>query len=104
MRKEMTRAERRLWFDYLASCEHKFYKQRPIGRYIVDFYCAKLKLVIEVDGDSHYENGAEAHDAERTATLNKQGLSVLRFTNDEVIQYFESTVETIEDWIRTAQT
>ena len=104
MRKEMTRAERKLWFDYLAGSEHKFYKQRPIGRYIVDFYCAKFKLVIEVDGDTHSEDGAVSYDAERTTALGQQGLVVLRFTNDEIMDSFDGVVEAIEDWIKTART
>lgn len=69
MRKEMTRAEKKLWFDFLKDSEYRFLRQRVIDNYIVDFYCSFLNLVIELDGDSHYEEGAQEYDSERTEIL-----------------------------------
>jgi very-short-patch-repair endonuclease len=68
-RKEMTPAERRMWFDILKNLPYRFLKQRVIGNYIADFYCAAHQLVIEVDGDSHFNEEAIAYDLERTLTF-----------------------------------
>ncbi len=89
MRKEMTSAERRLWFCCLREAPYKFRRQRPIGSYIVDFYCAQLELVIEVDGDSHFNEDNTEYDRERTQFLESIGLRVLRFTNDEISQQID---------------
>lgn len=88
MRQEMTPAERKLWFEYLKDATPRWRKQRPFGPYIVDFYCPELKLVIEVDGESHYTPEGQAYDAERTAYLESMGIRVLRFSNLEVTQNF----------------
>ena len=69
MRAAMTRAEKKLWFDFLKDYKYKFLRQRVINNYIVDFYCSELNLVIELDGDSHYEDGAEQYDEIRTEIL-----------------------------------
>jgi very-short-patch-repair endonuclease len=90
MRREMTSAERHLWYRCLTGLPWKFRRQRPFGRFIVDFYCPSLKLVIEVDGDSHFDEAAEAYDRERTTYLNSLGLEVVRFTNLEVIRQTEA--------------
>ena len=65
----MTRAEKKLWFDFLKENKHKFLRQRVIDNYIVDFYCSELDLVIELDGETHYVDGAQAYDFERTEIL-----------------------------------
>ena len=90
MRREMTPAEKHLWFNCLKLSPYKFRRQRPFGRFIVDFYCAELKLVIEVDGDSHFTEQGLAYDAERTQFLESLGLKVVRFTNAEVFQMTSS--------------
>lgn len=90
MRREMTAAEKQLWFTCLKDLPHKFRKQRPFGRFIVDFYCAELKLIIEVDGDSHFSEQSIAYDTERTLYLENLGLRVLRFTNVEVFQQMDA--------------
>ena len=69
LRKDMTKEERRLWYDYLRAYPVKFSRQKVMGNYIVDFYCAEAKLVIELDGSQHYEPDAAKKDAERTAFL-----------------------------------
>lgn len=98
MRKEMTRAEKKLWFDFLKDGKHKFLRQRVIDNYIVDFYCSELSLVIELDGDSHYEDGAQEYDAERTEVLEWYELKVIRFTNEEVYNNFEGVCEYIKNY------
>ncbi|MCH7763766.1 MAG: endonuclease domain-containing protein [Candidatus Marinimicrobia bacterium] len=76
---------------------YQFSRQKPIGNYIVDFFCSKLKLVIEIDGESHFEN--EKSDAERQAFLESIGLTVLRFDNDQVKQYLDGVLTVIDNWI-----
>ena len=94
MRKNPTVAERKLW-GYLRNFPVKFWRQKPINHFIVDFYCPKLKLVIEVDGDSHFTDSGLVYDEERTRILEGYGLRVIRFTNDEVLQNFEGVCEQI---------
>ena len=81
LRSEMTPHERKLWYLFLRKYPVKVYKQRIIGRFIVDFYCASAKLVIELDGSQHYEPQGMAYDFERSAFLTALGLEVLRFSN-----------------------
>ncbi len=95
LRREMTRQERRLWFDFLRGCPEKFYRQRVIGPYIVDFYCSRAALVIEIDGSQHYEPRGVEHDAERTRYLESQGLKVIRFTNTDVDTRFPAVCDAI---------
>ena len=72
-----------------------FYRQRPLGQYIVDFYAPSAQLVVEVDGAQHFEAVQAEQDQQRTAYLEHQGLRVLRFTNLEVLQELEAVVEQI---------
>ena len=94
MRKNPTVAERKLW-GYLRNFPVKFWRQKPINNFIVDFYCPKLKLVIEVDGDSHFTDSGLVYDEERTRILEGYGLRIIRFTNDEVLRNFEGVCEQI---------
>ena len=89
LRSEMTREERHLWYDFLRTYPIRFSRQKVLGRYIVDFYSAKAKLVIELDGSQHYETDRVEKDAERTAFLNGYGLQVIRIPNHEVNENFE---------------
>jgi very-short-patch-repair endonuclease len=95
LRRELTPAERRLWFEFLSGLPQKFTRQKPIGHYVADFYCSKHRLVIELDGDSHFTARGENYDLLRTAELEPLGLSVLRFTNIEVMQNFEAVCEAV---------
>lgn len=99
LRKNMTVAERKLWYGYLRNFKFRVLRQRPIAYFIVDFYCAALKLVIEVDGDSHFTAEGQAYDAKRTEILEGYGLRVIRFTNDEVLHSFEGVCQYIESFI-----
>jgi very-short-patch-repair endonuclease len=98
MRQEMTVAECRLWFEVLQKMQPRFRRQRPVGRFIVDFYCAPLKVVIELDGESHNSAEAAAYDEERTAFLQSHGMTVLRFTNAEVMGNLEGVQQAITQY------
>ena len=90
LRHDPTPAEKKLWYELLRDLPHKFTRQKPLGRYVADFYCSRLRLVIELDGDSHYTDRAQCYDEMRTILLEQQGLRVIRFTNTEVLQNFEA--------------
>ena len=101
LRREMTPHERKLWYLFLRKYPVKIYKQRIIGRYIVDFYCASAKLVIEVDGSQHYEPQDIAYDAERSVFLSSLGLEVLRFSNRDIDREFHGVCEQIDITIQS---
>lgn len=88
LRRNMTPAEKKLW-HFLKTLPQPFRRQRPIGPYIVDFYCASAKLVVEIDGESHYTEQGQAYDSERTKYLQNLGLRIIRFANTEVNTHFE---------------
>ena len=92
----MTKEERHLWYDFLKQLPVTFNRQKVIGNYIVDFYCASAKLIIELDGSQHYETQGISYDRERTAYLERQGLKVLRFSNRDVDQDFRSVCTQID--------
>lgn len=96
LRREMTKEERHLWYDFLRTYPVRFSRQKVLGRYIVDFYSAKAKLVIELDGSQHYGAEQVAKDAERTAFLNGYGLQVIRIPNHEVSENFEGACAYID--------
>lgn len=97
LRNELTEAEKRLWYQLRSRRLDgwKFRRQQGVGPYIVDFYCPEAKLVIEVDGGTHYEPGAMEKDNQRESYLNENGLRVLRFTNTEIYDALEFVLETI---------
>lgn len=101
LRRDPTPAERKLWYEFLSLLPCKFTRQKPLGLYIADFYCSRERLVIEVDGDSHFDEKGEARDAARTGALEAQGLRVIRFRNDEVRESFEAVCEKILAAIRS---
>lgn len=97
-RKNPTAAESKMWNRVLRMrhfADYKFLRQKPIGSFIVDFYCPALLLAIEIDGDSHA--AALAYDAARTAALNARGVTVVRYANDEVLENIEGVYD---DWVR----
>ena len=99
LRKNMTEPEKKLWFGYLRGASPSFLRQKPIGDYIVDFYCSTKKLVIELDGDSHFiSDEAVKRDKIREDILQKKySLKILRFLNSEVIGNFEGVCKVIEE-------
>src|SRR5918999_1109098 len=97
LRQDPTPAERKLWFEFLAAHPRKFTRQKPLGRYIADFYCSAARLVIEIDGDSHFDVRGEHYDRRRSADLAALGIRVLRFSNLEVMQQFEAVCGRIDE-------
>jgi very-short-patch-repair endonuclease len=97
LRRDPTPAERKLWFEFLRDLPVRFTREKPLGHYIADFYCASRLLVIEVDGDSHFTDRGAGHDASRTAALEGWGIRVLRVTNLEVMHQFEGVCQRITE-------
>ena len=95
LRREMTRHERRLWYDCLKQLPIAFKRQKQFGNYIVDFYCPSRKLVVELDGSQHYEPSSEEYDTVRDTYLESLGLRVLRFGNYDIDTQFESVCHSI---------
>jgi len=97
LRKDMTDSERKLWLRLRGKqiLNVQFYRQKTIGNYIVDFYASKAKIVIEVDGSQHLEEGRELKDEQRDEHLRNQGLYVLRFNNLQVLQEIDSVMEVV---------
>ena len=100
LRKNMTKEERHLWYDFLRDYPIRFLRQKILGNYIVDFYCAKAKLVIELDGSGHYTESGEQYDEERRAFLEGYGLTIVRIPNTEIHDNFQSVCEYIEEIIK----
>ena len=96
LRKNMTEEEKQLWYRFLHNYPIRFLRQKVVGNYIVDFYCAKAKLVIELDGAQHYEDQGIQYDAERTAFLEGFGLTVIRIPNTQIQQHYNDTCEYID--------
>ena len=95
LRKNMTMEERHLWYDFLKTLPVTVHRQKVIGKYIVDFYIAEAKLVIELDGSQHFGKQGQQTDAERDAYLQSLGLTVLRYGNSDVNRNFDGVCEDI---------
>ena len=95
LRREMTREERHLWYDFLKSLPVTVHRQKVLGPCIVDFYCAEKKLAIELDGSQHYVDSGPEQDRERDAYLRGLGVTVLRYTNLDVERNFSGVCEDI---------
>ncbi len=100
LRSDMTPQERKLWYLFLKKYPVKIYKQRIIGSYIVDFYCAHAKLVIEIDGSQHYDDAGKENDSLRSAYLEDLGLLVVRYSNADINCRFDSVCESIRRHIQ----
>ncbi len=92
----MTKEEKHLWYDFLCKYPTRFSRQKVLGKYIADFYCAEAKLVIELDGSEHYTAEGKQHDKERTAFLEEYGLKVIRIPNKEIHNNFRGVCEYID--------
>ncbi|WP_027397481.1 endonuclease domain-containing protein [Anaerovibrio lipolyticus] len=95
LRKNMTKEERHLWYDFLKKLSVNINRQKVLGNYILDFYCASKKLAIELDGTQHFEDIGREKDALRDNYLNERGIKVLRYSNKEVNQNFSNVCEDI---------
>lgn len=97
LRKNMTSEENHLWYDFLRNYPVKFTRQKILGKYIADFYCAKAKLVIEVDGAQHYNEDGRAYDKERTEFLEGYNIIVIRVLNRDIKNNFEAVCRYIDN-------
>ena len=100
LRKNMTKEEKRLWYDFLRIYPTKFIRQKTIGRYIVDFYCAEAQLAVELDGSQHFLDEQMVRDKERTAYLNEYGITVLRIPNNEIYCNFRGVCAYIDEAVK----
>ena len=100
LRKDMTKEERRLWYDFLRTYPVKFSRQKVLGKYIADFYCAQAKIIIELDGSQHYDEDGEKKDKERTEYLMRYGISVIRIPNNQVNCNFRGVCEYIDNTVK----
>ncbi len=100
LRKNMTKEEKHLWYDYLRKYPVRFMRQKVIGKYIVDFYCAKAGLVVELDGSQHYEDVEMEKDAFRTEFLKQYGLKVIRVSNLDISKNFEGVCSFIDNEVK----
>ncbi|MGD0035876.1 MAG: DUF559 domain-containing protein [Bacteroidota bacterium] len=104
LRKDMTLAEILLWQQLKGKqlLGYDFHRQKPIDEYVVDFYCPRLKLVLEIDGDSH--DGKEEADRVRQEKLESLGLTILRFWDSDVKSNVDGIVEQLREWIEARMT
>ena len=100
LRKRMTKAEKHLWYDFLHTYPVRFYRQKVLGKYVVDFYCSKAKLVVELDGSGHYSEQGREHDEERTYYLKGYGIRVIRISNAEVHNNFRGVCDYIDHTVK----
>ena len=100
LREKMTKEERHLWYDFLRNYPIRFSRQKVLGRYIVDFYCAEAKIVIELDGSQHFDDANIERDSIRTAFLEGYGLSIIRIPNNEIFKNFQGVCAYIDLKVR----
>ena len=96
LRREMTKEERHLWYDFLRNYSPRFARQKLVVPYILDFYCASARLAVELDGNQHYGDTGKEYDERRTAYLQQKGIQVLRFSNLDVMRNFEGVCMQID--------
>ena len=99
LRREMTKEEKHLWYDYFRKIPFTVHRQKVFGPYIVDFYIAQAKLVVELDGSQHYEEENRLADRIRDGYLNSMGITVLRFPNSTVWENFEGVCDGISSYL-----
>ena len=100
LRKNMTPWERKLWYDYLRYYPVRFQRQKAIGNYIADFYCARVQLVLELDGGGHYTAEQEEKDEFRTKELESLNCTILRICNLDIDRNFEGVCEYIDSAVK----
>ena len=101
LRKNMTPEERHLWYDFLRTYPVRFLRQKVVGGYILDFYCASVKLAVEVDGTQHYTPDQIQYDAERERYLNGWGITVVRVPNSDIRTTFSEVCTKIDQIVQT---
>ena len=100
LRKNMTKEEKHLWYDFLRTYPVRFLRQKVLGKYIVDFYSAEAKLIIELDGSGHYTDEGKLYDESRSAFLEGYNLKVVRIPNTEINNNFRGVCEYIDALVR----
>ena len=100
LRKQMTKQERHLWYDFLKSYQYQFYRQKIIDRFIADFYCPAANLVIELDGGQHYDDVKKVEDKQRTSIIKQYGVDVIRIPNNEVDSNFYNVCTYLDNIIK----
>ena len=100
LRKEMTPWERKLWYCFLKTYSVRFQRQKAIGEFIADFYCAKASLIVELDGSGHYDPEQKIKDKIRTNHLEKLGIRVIRFSNRDVDRNFYGVCTVIDNEVK----
>ena len=100
LRKDMTKQEKHLWYDFLCKYPVRFQRQKTIDNYIADFFCHRARLVIELDGSQHYTESGIAHDRIRTNVLKTFNLEVLRFSNRDIDENFYSVCAAIDQKVK----
>ena len=101
LRKNATKQENHLWYDFLSDYEIRFQRQKAIDNFIADFYCHKAKLIVEIDGSQHYTEDGRQKDEFRTEILEAHGLKVIRFTNHQISTNFRGVCDYIDYIVRT---
>ena len=99
-RKDMTPWERKLWYCFLRQYPVRFYRQKPIGSYIVDFFCPKAGIIVELDGSGHYYPEKQNEDSIRTEKLEIQGYTIIRFSNKDIDQNFYGVCTFLDNKIK----
>ena len=99
LRSNATQEENTLWYQYLRRYPVQFRRQHPVGGYIVDFYCAKAKLVVELDGSQHFDETGLVRDAIRSQYLESLGLHVLRFSNTDIHRNLRGVCQAIDNTV-----
>ncbi|MBO5440222.1 MAG: endonuclease domain-containing protein [Clostridia bacterium] len=102
LRRNLTKEEKHLWYDFLKALPQTINRQKVIGKYVVDFYCASAKIVIELDGSQHGGQKMKQKDQERDAFLNSLGITVLRYSNIDIHKNFNSVCVDILSHINTS--
>ena len=102
LRKNATKQENRLWYDFLSKYEIRFQRQKAIDHFIADFYCHKAKLIIEIDGSQHYTEEGKQKDEFRTEILKGYDLKVIRFTNHQIDTNFRGVCEYINSIVHAS--
>lgn len=101
LRKNMTKEEKHLWYDFLKNYPVNFLRQKPIGNYIADFYCFKAKLVVELDGSQHYSDMGIEYDTARNNYMEQIGIKVIRISNLDIWNNFDGVCEYIDNIIKS---
>ena len=100
LRKNMTKQEKHLWYDFLSTHPVRFQRQKTIRSFIVDFYCHEARLIVEVDGSQHYTENGKAYDKDRTDLFKEFDLEVIRFSNYDVDTNFNGVCEEINKIVK----